>query len=224
MSQGWRMGQLMHYLGIRWLTYFLFSRRPTASPIPQPLVELLSNRSLVCFTCGLFSRTVTSYTSAQRRYVAFCDTLNLPPIPLFERVLCLFVANLSHQGLAHQSIITYWSGVRNFAIAIGTVPEKRDQMPRLQLVLRGVARNSSHRNGWSIRLHITGSIMHCLAGVRSIQEFESYLMWAVTSVGYFGFMRVGEFTAVDSAPPNILMSEVAINSRSAPSAIRIRLR
>ena len=66
--------------------------------------------------------------------------------------------------------------------------------------------------------------MHRLAGVWSIQEFESYLMWAVTSVGYFGFMRVGEFTAVDSAPSNILMSEVAINSRSAPSAIRIRLR
>ena len=36
--------------------------------------------------------------------------------------------------------------------------------------------------------------------------------------------RVGEFTAVNSAPPNILMSELAISSRSASSAIRIWLR
>ena len=167
---------------------------------------------------------MTSYTSAQRRYVGFCDAFNLPPLPLSERVLCLFVAYLAHQGLAHQSIITYLSGVRNLAIASGAVPDKRDQMPRLQLVLRGVARNSSHRNGRSTRLPITGAIMHQLAGVWSSRDFESCLMWATTCVGYFGFMRVGEFTAVDSAPPNILMSEVAINSRSAPSAIRIRLR
>ena len=49
-------------------------------------------------------------------------------------------------------------------------------------------------------------------------------MWAATCVGYFGFIRVGEFTAVDSSPPNIVMSEVAINSRSVPTAIRLRLR
>ena len=155
-------------------------------------------------TCGLSSGTVTSYTSAQRRYVAFCDTLNLLRLPLSERVLCLFVAYLTHQGLAHQSIITYLFGVRNLAIASGA---ERDQMPRFQLVLRGVARNSSHRNGRSNCLPITGSIMHRLAGVWSSQDFEFCLMWAATCVGYFGFMRVGEFTAVDSAPPNILMSE-----------------
>ena len=37
-------------------------------------------------------------------------------------------------------------------------------------------------------------------------------------------MRVGEFTAVGLAPPSIIVSEVAINSRSAPTAVRLRLR
>ena len=36
-------------------------------------------------------------------------------------------------------------------------------------------------------------------------------------------MRAGEFTAVGTAPPGILLSEVAINSRSAPTAVRLRL-
>ena len=35
--------------------------------------------------------------------------------------------------------------------------------------------------------------------------------------------RAGEFTAVGIAPPGILLSEVAINSRSAPTAVRLRL-
>ena len=49
-------------------------------------------------------------------------------------------------------------------------------------------------------------------------------MWAATCVGYFGFMRAGKFTAVGTAPPGILLSQVAINSRSAPTAVHLRLR
>ena len=49
-------------------------------------------------------------------------------------------------------------------------------------------------------------------------------MLAATSVGYFVFMRAGKFTAVGMAPPSILLSEVAINSRLAPTAVHLRLR
>ena len=167
---------------------------------------------------------MNSYASAQRRYLAFCEAANLPPLPLSEGVLCIFVAFLANQGLAHQSITSYLSGVRNLAVADGYTPPNRDQWPRLQLVLRGVARSVVQGNTVRPpRLPITGVIMHQLAGVWSGQDFQSRLMWAATCVGYFGFMRVGEFTAVDSSPPNIVMSEVAINSRSAPTAIRLRL-
>ena len=143
MSQGWRMGQLMHYLGIRWLTFF--SSPAGHSPIPQPLVELLSDRSLVwtspCWKGLLESSfragTVTSYTSAQRRYVAFCDTLNLPPLPLSERALCLFVAYLTHQGLAHQSIITYLSGEKLGHCPWGGTRKKGSDAPPSTCSTRG---------------------------------------------------------------------------------------
>ena len=49
-------------------------------------------------------------------------------------------------------------------------------------------------------------------------------MWPATCVGYFGFMRAGEFTAVNTATPGILLSEVAINSRSPPTAVCSRFR
>ena len=151
-------------------------------------------------------------------------SLPTSPLPLTERVLCLFVAFLSHQGLAHQSILTYLSGVRNLAIVGGYACIDWDQMPRLQLVLHGVARSLSHRNVRPPRLPITVAVMHQLRRVWSGSDFESQLMWAATCVGYFGFMRAGEFTAVDSAPPIILMSEVAFNSRSTPTAIHLQLR
>ena len=52
-------------------------------------------------------------------------------------------------------------------------------------------------------------------------QLESRLMFAATCVGYF--MRAGEFTAVGTAPPSILLSEVAINSRSALTAVHLQL-
>uniref|UniRef100_A0A1X7UNJ6 Uncharacterized protein n=1 Tax=Amphimedon queenslandica TaxID=400682 RepID=A0A1X7UNJ6_AMPQE len=77
------------------------------------------------------------FSVSPEEVLAFCDSMGLPPLPLLDRVLCLFVAFLKNQGLAHQSIMSYFSGVRNLAIANGDTLEKRGNLPRLQLVLRG---------------------------------------------------------------------------------------
>ena len=108
---------------------------------------------------------------------------------------------LARQGIAHLSIVAYLSGVRNLAIANGDTLVDRDQMSRLQLVLWGVARSPSHQGGTRPCLPITGAIMHQLLGVWSGNNFESRLLWVATRVGYCGFMRAGEFTAVGTAPP-----------------------
>ena len=113
---------------------------------------------------GLTARTVTTYGSVQRRHLTFCEAAGLTPLPLFKGVLCLFVVFLAHQGLAHQSITAYLAGVRNLAIANGNTQVDKDQMPCLQLVLRGVAHSSSPRGGTRSRLPITSAIMHRLMG------------------------------------------------------------
>ena len=123
---------------------------------------------------------------------------------------------LACQGLAHQSIVAYLSGVRNLAIASGDTPVDRDQMPRLQLVLWGVARSSSHQGGRRPCLPITGTIMHQLLGVWSGDNFESRLMWVATCVGYFRFMRAGEFTAVCTAPPPLQYAYGSAEPRLTP--------
>uniref|UniRef100_A0A1X7TV69 Uncharacterized protein n=1 Tax=Amphimedon queenslandica TaxID=400682 RepID=A0A1X7TV69_AMPQE len=79
----------------------------------------------------------------------------------------------------------------------------------------GIARASAGDNGWAAHLSNTGTIIDRL-GVWSGQDFESCLMWVATCMGSFWFLRVDEFTATDSTPPNVHVSEVAFNFRSAP--------
>ena len=99
-------------------------------------------------------------------------------------------------------------------------------MPCLLLVLRGISR-SPPRDGGIRRpqcLPITGLVMHQPHGVLLNGQFESQLLWAAACVGFFGFMRVGEFTMVDlSSPLSLCMQDVAVNLRSNPSAIRLHL-
>lgn len=40
------------------------------------------------FSCGLAKSSQSSYSTAQKRYLAFCNYLQLPPLPLSERTLC----------------------------------------------------------------------------------------------------------------------------------------
>ena len=82
-----------------------------------------------------------------------------------------------------------------------------------------VARSLSPRGGTCPRLPISSAIMHRLVGVWSGDNFESRLMLATTCVGYFTFIRARKFTAVGTASPGILLSEVAINSRLVPTVV-----
>ena len=49
------------------------------------------------------------------------------------------------------------------------------------------------------------------------------LLWATACIAFFGFLRMGEVTAVPNGPPPILMSGVAIDSHSKPTMIKLTL-
>ena len=82
--------------------------------------------------------TRKTYQVAERRYITFCNSFALMPLPTSEAILCYSVACLGQQGLAHTSIRTYLSGVRQLQIAHGLEDPKIDQMPRLRQMLKGV--------------------------------------------------------------------------------------
>ena len=92
-------------------------------------------------------------------------------------------------------------------------------------MLKGIARSAvpNKRN----RLPITSSIMRQLQSVwaRKANTFEARMLWAACCLGYFGFLRSGEFTLQDSkSPPAILLSDVSVDSHSAPSMCCVSLR
>lgn len=64
----------------------------------------LESASHKYFVGGLAEGTRRSYSSAQKRYVAFCTGQNLQPLPLEEGKSCLFATYLAEQGLSPQTV------------------------------------------------------------------------------------------------------------------------
>ena len=50
------------------------------------------------------------------------------------------------------------------------------------------------------------------------------MVWAACCLGYFGFMRSGEFTTDRTAEAAVLAADVAVDSHSNPSLFKVRLR
>ena len=169
-----------------------------------------------------------SYSSAQKRYMSFCQAYQLPPLPLSELSVCLFAAFLAHEGLKSQSISVYLSALRHLQVSAGLPAPDRAEWPRLQYVLKGIAR--SQVAAPSKCLPITASMMRQLQ-IASAEIFsgsvESKLFWAACCLGFFGFMRSGEFTSpsrVLTSQPAITLGDVAVDSHANPKLIKVTLR
>ena len=190
-------------------------------------MDLASLEGLVrgYFTGSIASRTRSSYSSAQHRYLTVCQiTRSL----LFhcQSTLCLYAAFLANHGLKFQSISVYLSALRYLQVSAGQQAPQRHEWPRLQYVLKGIARQQPYSG--RRRLPITASIMrqlqvNCFIAFPS--RHESSMLWAACCLGYFGFMRTGEFTSQSkTSPGTISFSDLAIDSHSSPSLLCIKLR
>ena len=108
---------------------------------------------------ALAPSTRRSYTSGQRSYMAICEAAKLQPLPLVEQNLCMFVAQLAKEGLAHQTIMAYLSVLRNLVILAGHSDLfMGDTFPLLQYVLRGIKRTPS-QSPRQPRMPITPAIL-----------------------------------------------------------------
>ena len=101
---------------------------------------------------------------------------------------------------------------------------------RLQLTLRGIKRQQGSRNR-KLRLPVTPPLI--LRALRShwnrrAGEFDVVMLWAACCLGFFVFLRAGEFTvssleAFDDST-HLAVGDVSVDSRSAPSLLRLRLK
>ena len=170
---------------------------------------------------------MSTYTSAQKSYFKFCHKYSLTAFPMSERQACLYVAYLAEKGLRTRSISVYLAALRHLRVSCGEAPGERSAWPRLQYVLKGVKRTQAVDTPIRRRLPITIGIMAKLQAALAAHEdqYTGRLLWAACCLGFFGFMRCGEFLVTKAGEqPAVLAGDVAVDSHSNPTMLRVFLR
>ena len=107
----------------------------------------------------------------------------------------LFTNYLADEGLAPQRAKTYLSAVRNMQLSLG-LPDPRDHssFPMLKRVLARISRaRISRQVALRVRLLITGSILTQIhSALLQSSHPDRLLIWAVASLAFFSFFRLGE--------------------------------
>ena len=88
------------------------------------------------YAAGLMLSTHKTYQVAERRYLEFCNSYSLMPLPTAEGSLCYFVRSLPRiervSSYVYQDLRTYVYGVQQLQISHGFKDPGIDQMPSLQ--------------------------------------------------------------------------------------------
>ena len=177
---------------------------------------------------GVAASTLKAYAAGKRRYLSFCAQFGLQPLPVSEVLLLRFVAHLVQLGLAPPSIRLYLSAVRHMQITEGMSDPALASTPRLNYALRGLKRAYGGR-GRQSRLPITPDILLRILQVwsHSTPSYDRVMLWAAFCVGFFGFMRSGEFTCPswnEFTEDMLSPRDVAVDSRTSPAYVAVTLR
>ena len=185
------------------------------------------------FTSALAHSSHKTYKAAANKYLSFCNSFHLSPLPISEATLCYFLACLGQQGLAHSTIRTYISGIRQLQIAHGLPEPKVDSMPPLHKVLHGVQLDHS-RHGRTIhsRLPITSAILKRLklVWIRDSERisFNNIMLWAACLTTFFSFCLSGEITMEQENHYNpslhLSYSDLAVDNPSDPLVISMLIK
>ena len=153
----------------------------------------------------------------------------MQPLPLSEDLLSYFVSHLASEGLTHQTIKSYLSAIRYFHIIAGSGdPFCPGAFPRLQYVLRGIKR--APRLPSQPRLPITPPVLKAIKSVWASRGHDpDYIMlWAACCMGFFGFMRAGEFTLRSTkefdASSSLGPQDISVDQHSNPSMICVHIK
>ena len=152
--------------------------------------------------------------------------MNVTPLPLTPHSQTAFAAYLS-QSVGMNTIRSYLCGLRFYQIRAGLPDPSLTASPKLSYVLKGIQRTSPSRQR-AQRLPVTPEVLlqiHTLWSKRPL-SFDKVMLWAAFCLGFFGFMRSGEFTSPsqDSSECILSVGDVAVDSRQDPQVLTIFLR
>ena len=143
------------------------------------------------------------------------------PLPVTEEGLLHFTAFVANQGLKHTTIKGYLSAIRHLQVW--------GNMPRLALGLRGVKKEQASQPKRA-RLPITPAILQEIRQVWSKEpsKWDYVMLWAACCLGFFGFLRSGEFTAPEDGEfdpgQHLSFSDVAADSLVDPRVLSIKIK
>ena len=127
-------------------------------------------------------------------------------------------------SICHQSLSAFISPP--FATSGGRDPHP-GEFPRLQYTVRAVRRLKPSQSR-PLRLPITLAILRSLHRALSspIVSYRNCLLWAACCLGFFAFLRSGEFTCPSAAayvPSMLSWGDIQVDSHDHPSYLRIVL-
>ena len=131
------------------------------------------------------------------------------------------------QSVTYASIRTYLAAIRHLHIERGFGDPLKEK-PQLELLLKGSQKRKGKQK--DSRLPVTPLILRIIRREvdKAPQEFDNILVWAMCCLGFYGFMRSGEFTCATAGSydpsKHLAYGDIAINSRNNPTIMKIHLK
>ena len=177
--------------------------------------------------CQRFSEVhhIIIYLSPEALYSILSHLPDTPTTPLWNVNLPICSIPAASGSKVSVHLCLSLSSLRHLQISAGLQFIQRSEWPRLQYILREIAR--SQKMTIQCRLPITAVIMQQLQLASLIaypDSFKSELLWAACCLCYFGSLRLGEFIASDlAAAPSLSVSDVAVDSHDSLTFIKLKL-
>ena len=160
----------------------------------DPCWDELERRKTGFLTRSLAVSSTSTYNVGVRQYLAFCQQVRVPSIPLSEDVLENFCVSLSSR-ISQKSIKVYLSGVQHWSKLQGCRVLIKD-MHRLKYVLSGIRRAQGNSFTRPIRPPVTVPMLEqiCAFVARTESPFDCDMLTSAVLLAFFGLLRVSEYT------------------------------
>lgn len=145
---------------------------------------------------GIASNTAKQYSTGQRHYLSFCQQVGAAPCPATELLLLRFVASFN-KNLRGGTIQNYLSAIR-FLHVMNGMENPIPEFERLKLVVKSLKKRSGPSRQ---RAPITIPMLRAICGTLNLRVHNEVVFWAMTVTGFFGFLRVSEFTVSGEFDP-----------------------
>ena len=147
---------------------------------------------------GIAPSTRRTYRAGVLHYTSFCQLYDIPPWPASETTLRYYCVH-AYRTLSHATILVYLAAVRHGHLEQGFSDPLVDR-PLLTYLCKGIKRHQGSCT--AARLPLTSDLLvavrTALTESHSLFPRDKQLLWAAITMGFYGFLRGGEFTTQSS--------------------------